>query len=331
MRARSSTTWFSRVVWTIAAVVLPAVATAQTSTRILGTVRDSAGHPVASAEAQVDGDTSIAVANDSGQFSLITRRPRNVLLHVRRLGYEAVDKEVDLGDSGSVAVRITMHAIPQSMATFHVVAKRTGLWGTVRTPWGAPIPNAQVQILGASGRPVYTDSAGEFNVPDHHSGTFLVVARKEGFAYEQTSVSLRSDEGEEAEIVLQHLSKENDAASGFGRMDNVFRETSTRLAFKTSSATVVTHDDLLRTSASTVAYALCGTRVAMTARCPVRASCVLINGDHPTALPLEAFDVSDVESVEYYPARSDWSNTLGYHGCRNLGSVAVVWLREDAR
>jgi hypothetical protein len=316
------------------ALLVPAMtsrAAAQTSTRILGTVRDSAGHPIERAEASVQGDTAIAVANDSGQFTLVTRRPRNVLLHVRHLGYEAVDKEVDLGDSGSVSVRITMGAIPQSMATVRVVAKRTGLWGTVRTPWGVPIPDAQVEVLGASEKPVRTDSAGQFTLPMQRSGTFLVVARKKGFAYAQTSVALRSDEGDEAEVVLQPLSRESDAASGFGRMDNVFRETSTRLAFKTSSATVVTHDDLLRNSANTLAYALCGTRVSLTARCPVRASCILINGDHLTALPLEAFDVSDVESVEYYPARSDWSNTLGYRGCRNQSSVAVVWLREDAR
>ena len=313
------------------AMLVPAAAAAQTSTRILGTVRDSAGHPVARAEASVQGDTAIAVANDSGQFTLVTRRPRNVLLHVRRLGYEAMAKEVDLGDSGSVSVRITMSAVPQSMATIRVVARRTGLFGTVRTPWGAPIPDAQVELLGASERPARTDSTGEFNLPVQRSGTYLVIARKRGFAYAQTSVALRSDEGDEAEVVLQPLSKESDVASGFGRMDNVFRETSTRLAFKTSSASVVTHDDLLRNSANTLAYALCGTRVAVTARCPVRASCVLINGDHQSALPLDAFDVSDVESVEFYPTGSDWSSTLAYSACRSRGPVAVVWLREPAR
>ncbi|HEX4682658.1 MAG TPA: hypothetical protein VH277_08125 [Gemmatimonadaceae bacterium] len=291
-------------------------------------MRDSAGHPVARAEASVQGDSAIAVANDSGQFTLATTRPRNVLLHVRRLGYEPLDKEVDLGDSGSVVVKIVMATVPQSMATFRVVAKRTGVWGVVRTPWGAPIRDAQVEMLGGSFPVAKTDSAGAFNLPTQRSGSFLIVARKRGFAYAQTAVNFRSDEGEEAEIVLQPLSNENNEASGFGRMESVFRETSTRIAFKSSSATVISHDDLLRNGASSLGYALCGTRVLIRSpqRCPARASCVLINGEHVSALPLEAFDVSEVESVEFYPPRSDWSNTLAPRGCATGGNVAVVWL-----
>jgi hypothetical protein len=116
-------------------------------------------------------------------------------------------------------------------------------------------------------------------------------------------------------------------------MQYVFRETSTRLAFKSSSASVVTHDELLRNGAETLAYALCGTSALQRAgqRCPARAGCVIVNGDRTTALPLEAFDVSDVESVEFYPPRSDWSNTLRYRGCGVGANVAVVWLRAGVR
>src|SRR4051812_19589157 len=205
MRTWASTTW-GRSVLVAAGVVAslvggPRLSTAQTTTRIIGTVRDSAGHPVGRAEASVQGDSAISVANDSGQFTLATTRPRNVLLHVRRLGYEPLDKEVDLGDSGSVSVRIVMAAVSQSMATFRVVAKRTGVWGVVRTPWGAPIRDAQVEMLGGSVPVATTDSAGEFTLPTQRGGTFLVVARKRGFAYAQTGVTVRTDAGEEAEIV----------------------------------------------------------------------------------------------------------------------------------
>ena len=43
------------------------------------------------------------VAVICGQFTLATLRPRNVLLHVRRLGYEPLDKEVDLGTAAGLS------------------------------------------------------------------------------------------------------------------------------------------------------------------------------------------------------------------------------------
>ncbi|HXT16240.1 MAG TPA: carboxypeptidase-like regulatory domain-containing protein [Gemmatimonadaceae bacterium] len=312
--------------------ILPAILGAQTPVQIHGTVRDSAGHAVSRAEVSVAGDSTVVTTNDAGAFAISTSRPRDVVVHVRRLGYEPKDKEVMFRDSAHVDVVIVLTPLAQSIATFRVVAKRTGVWGTVRTPWGVPIPAAQVQLLGTSAKPVVTDSAGEFTLPTQHSGTFLVIARKEGYAFAQTSVALAPDEGDEAEIILTPLSKANETASGFGRMQTAFAQTSTRIAFKTGRASVVTHDELEKNGNRVLAYALCGTSAEMRSgsRCPVRAQCVVINGDRSTALPLEAFEVDDVESVEFYPPGSDWSDTLRDRGCANSRrtSTAVVWLRD---
>jgi len=318
-------------------LALPALAGAQTARQIRGVVRDSAGNAVPRAEASVVNDSAVAIANDSGAFTLIVHRKEtgSVVVRIRRLGFEPLEQPVTIPDTGVASATFKLKPVAQSLAAFHVVAQRRGVSGVVHDQRGLPVPDVQIEMLGTSGEPAMSDANGEFNLPVDKAGRYLLIARKKGYAYAQTSVVLNPNAGEEAEIVLHSLAKPNDVASGFGRMEWAFRETSTRLAFKGSSASVVTHDELIDRDAQNLAYALCGTEAQMRAarRCPLQANCVILNGDRMTALPLEAFDVDDVETVEFYPAplrRSDWSGTLASRGCTS-GTVAVVWMRRDVK
>jgi len=339
MQARVSTTWCRSVAAiAFAAIALPAAAGAQTARQIRGVVRDSAGAPVPRAEASVVNDSMIAVTNDSGVFTLTVRRkePGSVNVRIRRLGYEPLEQPVTMPDTGVATASFTLKALAQSLAAFHVVAARRGVWGVVYDQRGVPIPGVDVEMLGASIKPVVSDTNGAFNFAIDRAGRYLLVARKKGYAYAETSVVLNPNDGEEAEVILHSLAKPDDLASGYGRMEWAFRETSTRVAFKGIMASVVTHDELLARDATSLAYALCGTEAQMRSggRCPVEASCVVVNGDHTTALPLDAFDVNEVENVELYPAplrRSDWSGTLAMRGCTRGGTAAVVWLRRSIK
>lgn len=337
MRARVSTTSFRKLAWLAGVTALPALATAQAPKRIRGVVRDSAGAAVPRAEASIVNDSAIATANDSGVFSLTLHRKESgsVVVRVRRLGYEPLEQPVTVPDSGVANATFTLKPLAQSLAAFHVVAQRRGVWGVVYDQRGVPVPDVHIEMLGAAAKPTVSDSSGAFSLPIEKAGRYLLVARKKGYAYAQTSAVLNPNAGEEAEVILHSLGKADDLASGFGRMEWAFRETSTRLAFKGVMASVVTHDELMDRDATNLSYALCGTEVQMRAgrRCPVQASCVVVNGDHMTALPLEAFDVNEVETVEFYPAplrRSDQSGSLASRGCTN-GSVAVVWLRRSIK
>jgi hypothetical protein len=336
MPVSANTTSFRKLLC-LAALASPVALGAQTARQIHGVVRDSAGAAVPRAEASVVGDTARVVANDSGVFALPIHRngSGSVVVRVRRLGYEPLEQPVTVPDTGSISKTFTLNPIAQSLAAMRVVAERRGLFGIVRDQRGVPLPDVDVQVLGGDAKPTKTDADGRFEVPTDKTGTFLVVARKKGYAYAQSAVSLSRTSGEEAEIVLYALSKANDLASGFGRMEFAFREASTRLAFKGINASVVTHDQLLERDTPRLSYALCGTQAQMRAvvRCPVQASCVILNGDHMSALPLDAFDVEEVETVEYYPAplrNSDWSGTLATRGCSS-GTVAVVWLRRNIK
>lgn len=313
------------------AIVLPAILGAQGPRRILGVVRDSAGKGIARAEVSVAGDSVTTVANDSGAFALAVNRKGSgtVVVRIRRLGYEPLEQPMTVPAVGDTSTTFTLSPVPQSLAAFHVVAQRTGIWGVVYDQAGVPMPGVQVDLLGAGPKAATTDSSGRFEFQMDNSGTFLLVARKPGYAYAQTSLTMNPHSGEEAEIVLHSLSKSDDVASGFGRMTSVFRETSMRIAFKASAAAVVTRDELLARDRPTLSFALCGTRAQLRAgRCPVQAGCVILNGDRRTALPLDYFEVDDVESVELYPPRSDWSESLAQRGCSERVTTAVVWLRR---
>jgi hypothetical protein len=44
-------------------------------------------------------------------------------------------------------------------------------------------------------------------------------------------------------------------------------------------------------------------------------------------MPARAFFADEVEMVEYFPPKSDWSGNLAARGC--VGATLVSWLRKD--
>ena len=313
--------------------------------RIQGTVRDRSGAPVAGAEAYVLGEGAHAIANDSGHFVLSVRGHRTISLRVRRIGFVANDKQVELPDAGSTSVDITLEPLPQSVATVRVVANRAGLYGTVRTLGGAPLPDVEIEVLGAGTNTTRSDASGEFDMPLKKSGVFYLMARKRGFAYVRSSLTFNADSGREADIVMTPAL--GDDASGFGRMEFILSETGTRIAMKASRASVVPREVLESRGAVPLSEALCGTQVTTnfpSTRCPVAPDapgpgasrniglnvCILVNGDQRSFLPLDQFTADQVESVEFYPKGSDWSGLLKTRQCDTQRyDVFIVWLRRE--
>ena len=71
----------------------------------------------------------------------------------------------------------------QRVMTLDTVRAKTGMgiFGDVGSAHTLrPLPDAEIQVAGAS--PVRTDSAGRFFVPLKHAGTYVVRARKPGYA-----------------------------------------------------------------------------------------------------------------------------------------------------
>lgn len=327
-------------------------------TQLRGTVRDNAGAAIPRAEAYVVDEETHAIADDSGRFVLSLRGHRTVSLRVRRIGFVVAERRLDVPDTGAMSVTITLQALPQSVATLRVVARRAGLYGTVRTVSGVPLPDVEIQVLGAGARTTVSDVSGQFDMALKASGTFYLLARKRGFAYVRSSLVFNADSGREADIVM--TTALDDDAAGFGRTEFILKEAGTRIAMKSPAASVVSRDVLESKGAISLSEALCGTQLTTNfpkARCPVAPDppdppgktipsfsrfpnslrvCILINGDQRSFLPLSQFSADQVESVEFYPKNSDHSETLKTRQCPNTGGgreppydVFVVWLRRD--
>lgn len=79
---------------------------------LVGSIRDSAGRPVAGAEVWLRGSDLYTHTNDLGGFRLPPSQPGNVKLSVRRLGFEPaiVDLKLRAGQIDSLVLSLTMSA-----------------------------------------------------------------------------------------------------------------------------------------------------------------------------------------------------------------------------
>jgi 5-hydroxyisourate hydrolase-like protein (transthyretin family) len=87
------------------------------------------------------------------------------------------------------------------------LARLTGtatLTGTVRSPAGQPLADAQVRIVDAVGM-VRTDSSGHFTLANQPAGTQLLEARRVGYLLSRTPVELRSGKSVETVVILSRI------------------------------------------------------------------------------------------------------------------------------
>ena len=89
---------------------------------ITGTVRDSAGDPVAGAHVEA-GPKYVAVTDSAGAFALRGVPQGPVALSVRRIGYAPVTSMWDLGGI-ALSLDLRIHAFPQVLATVYAQARR---------------------------------------------------------------------------------------------------------------------------------------------------------------------------------------------------------------
>jgi hypothetical protein len=108
------------VLCALIAGVAPADAFPQASEVLRGTVRDSAGNPIAYANVAASQRARVVTALD-GTFELVMARSKDVTLVVRRLGYAPVEVRVGPGDS---AVAITMSRLALTLPGMNVIAER---------------------------------------------------------------------------------------------------------------------------------------------------------------------------------------------------------------
>lgn len=89
-------------------------ATAQTAT-IRGTVRDSAGAPIRSAQVRIESANRVAFVDSAGQFAITELKPGTYTLLARRIGWEPRTETVAAGAGEQVRLDIVLRRLPQAL------------------------------------------------------------------------------------------------------------------------------------------------------------------------------------------------------------------------
>lgn len=99
-------------------------ATAQTGT-IRGTVRDSSGTPIRSAQVRVEAVNRIAFVDSSGQFAITDLKAGTYTLLARRIGWEPRSEPVVVREGEQVSVDLVLRRLPQALEAVVVRADTT--------------------------------------------------------------------------------------------------------------------------------------------------------------------------------------------------------------
>lgn len=136
-------------------LVAPAMAAAQQSAAIRGTVTDSAtGDPVAGAQVTVVGTTRGAITNDQGVF-FVTQVPAGAAtVRAQRIGFAPGQHSVTLAAGDTATVNFALHAVATTLSQVVVVGygteNRANVTGAVSMVTGAEVANQPVAGVDAA-------------------------------------------------------------------------------------------------------------------------------------------------------------------------------------
>lgn len=304
-----------------AALFAASTALGQAATIIDGKIVDEGARPIAGARIELKPGSRRVVSDEDGRFEFRRVASGRYTLLVQRIGYRPRTIEIDVTTSGATPT-IVLVAIPQQLDSVRVRERTNHMryGATVLDDAGDPIPNVAVVVAGVENT-IRTDSAGHFVVSKDVHGRLIVRMRKIGYGAYLGSLTMFAEREDTVRMsrLAQGLSAmQITEASGFGRDTFVYKDLDQRMRWRSHQSSVMSREDL--------------TRLGRGSLCPgcgdARHPCVILNGERATAMPLASFFADQVEAVEIYPPKSDWSGNLAARGCRGV-LTWVVWLRKD--
>ncbi len=180
---------------------------------------------------------------------------------------------------------------------------------------------------------IRTDSLGHFAAPKQlHFGTPVMVRmRKIGYSAYFGTKDFKATR--EDTLRMSHLAQglsavQIDAESGFGRDTFAFKDLDQRTRWRPNGAGAMSREFL-------AAYGTVNLCVLLGCNVP---TCIILNGGGRTLMPVNAFYVDEIEMVEIYPPRTEWTGNLAARGCRDSSPQTrpngnrvtyVIWTRKD--
>ncbi len=314
---------------------------------IAGVVRDEGGAPIENALVTLDGDQRAVRhvrTNVTGEF-VFGRVARGFHgLSTMRIGYAPDERVVEVLDS-LAAVTVVLRRLPYSLDTLRVVANRSGVFGQVLAHGGTiPVDSAAVTVMRTRWSTT-TGRDGRFDIPEQmETGARVLFVRRAGYQSKMTSISVSPEKAVEVAVVLDTLT-----APGGMRRAMPLSEMEERVRYMGSRAALVPANEIAGYKRMNLrdAIGLAPSYLKANIRMSDRA-CLFVNGLPRLFGTTNEYEADEIESVEVYGPRSEWTGTLarrwaeqypkfscGDPDCNNLlprcigdVSAVVVWLKQ---
>lgn len=297
-----------RILCLAAATLASAPIQAQTTPGVVsGLVRDSAGRPIENALVALDPTTGRRVTRSDAagrfRFDRVSRGRHE--LTTAWIGFVTDIREIEVSAEG-LEVEIVLRVNIAALDTMRVVARRTGIHGTViEAASFTPLAQAEVQVIGTNHQ-ARTGADGRFDFPQVRHGAYVVHAKRSGYASRILSVTAPKDSAVELALTMERsTASERGLQTLLNEFDRRRRWMGGPNSLLVPRQELAGHqgaslEDALRYSLS---YLIKGLRVD-------DSTCVYVNGVFQHTRTVKDFGAADVEAVEVYGTSADFTNTV---------------------
>ena len=288
-------------------VALSFATVVQAQANVSGVVRTVTGRPLENAVALLDPDgqrrTATTDAQGRFQFDRVSRGSHE--LRVLEVGYESWQQTISVADT-VISLSIVLRRLPYTLDTMRVVARQTGVFGRVYSRVEMrPLGNATVSVMGQKWQAVASDS-GQFEMLNMREGAYVLYAKAPRMRPWSLSVLVPKDSAVEVSIGLDYLSSVDT------KFAQPLAEFETRVKFmNTNNSALVSRHEVAEFGKRSIGVALRFAPSLLRKGVTVgEHACVFVDGLPKPGMTIHSIDADQVESVEVYGPRSDWTNTL---------------------
>jgi hypothetical protein len=288
---------------------------------LAGIVVDTGGVPIPDAEVSIPDLAKRLYSRGDGTFRFDSVPRGKYEMRARKLGYAAQVRVVEVDTSGGAAT-FSLLPIVRELPPMLTSAGKRGISGHVEDIDYAPIPRAEVRLLGG-GIAVPTDDDGNFFLPAEPGRYMLSIAR-DSFTTKLVGVTVPKDSGRHVNAWLMHsfgpLPKEQ-----FWNIPDL-RERQAWIPPR--DRVLYTREDLARLKIEWIYDAVAAAGTKLNAREPYSRDCMVVVNGGPDIANLGALTIDDVESVEVYAGYPAMPTTAAVNAKGELNkSILATFLK----
>jgi hypothetical protein len=276
---------------------------------LAGVVTDTAGVSIDGASVFLQGRNREVRTGPDGVFRFTGLKDGDtVTIATRRLGFVPISARVPIGPEGR-QVMVQMRRRLTSLPTVVTEATLTGIRGIVTDTLLRPIPNAEVQAVGAVGAIARTDSAGTFAL-ETNPGSFMLRVTHANHFVETVGVTVPKGSGRQVAVrmVPGRDPYRNRKAAFFDAMrDRMIRSN------PMNSRSFTSEDIAKLNPRDVVELARLGVRGRAEDDCTAT-----INGMPGESVPLWAIDPEEIEFMEVQGRQADMGQVRAGRGVTSI-------------